>query len=136
MSALMAAMCWGFAPFLEKAGLRATNDPSVGLIIRSAGVLIGTLCILPFFSQLPTRLADVPLRHILFIAGGGILASLVGQAFFYRALKFGELSKTVVIGASYPLVACLLGLLFLHEPLTLKKAAGILSVMLGIVLLK
>ena len=42
----------------------------------------------------------------------------------------------VPIGASYPLIAFVLGVLFWKEPLTLHKTMGVLLVMAGIYLLK
>ena len=134
--ALLAALCWGMAPLFEKAGLQGTRDPAVGVLIRSLGVLTGMLCLLPFISRVGSRLADMPLRSWFYLAMGGILASIVGQIFFYRALKFGEVSRVVPIGASYPVIACLLGLLIWKEPLTLGKTCGVVLVMVGIYLLR
>jgi transporter family protein len=135
-SALLAAMCWGFAPFFEKAGLRGTADSTIGVFVRSLGVVIGTLAAIPFFSRLGPRLSEIPPRNLAYLAMGGILASVVGQAFFYRALKYGELSRATAIGASYPVVACLLGWIIFKEPLTLNKACGVALVTVGILLLK
>jgi bacterial/archaeal transporter family protein len=136
MWALLAAACWGFAPIFEKTGLQSTKDPAVGVMIRSIGVLLGTLLVAPFFPQLGSKLAEVPMRGWVALILGGILASLVGQLFFYRALKWGEVSRVVPIGASYPLLACILGLLLFKEPLTAGKGLGVVLVMAGIYLLR
>ena len=136
ISALLASFCWGFAPFFEKAGLQRTPDSTVGVFIRSAGVILGTLCLVPFFWPLGPRIAEIPPRNMVFLVIGGLLASVVGQAFFYHALKYGEISKSVAIGASYPVIACLLGLLIWKEPITWSKACGVLLVTAGIFLLR
>ena len=136
LSALTAALCWGFAPFLEKAGLRGVPDPVIGVFVRSVGVTLGTLVAFPFFVKTYGSLSGLPTRNLIYLGLGGILASLVGQTFFYRALKYGELSRSVAIGASYPVVACVLGLIFWKEPLTLSKACGVVLVTLGITLLR
>jgi DME family drug/metabolite transporter len=135
-NALLAALCWGSAPFFEKAGLQATADPTVGVIARSAGVLAGTLVLVPFFPRLGPQLSAIPWRNLVFIGIGGVLASVVGQAFFYRALKAGEVSRAVSVGASYPVIAFLLGFIIMKEPLTASKSLGVLSVVLGIWLLR
>lgn len=135
-NAALAALCWGFAPFFEKVGLRSVQDPSVGVFVRSAGVIVGTLCLAPFFPNLGEHIRAIPPRQIVFLIIGGILASVIGQAFFYRALKVGEVSRAVSVGASYPVVACILGLLIWKEPLTLSKGLGVTLVLIGIGLLR
>jgi transporter family protein len=135
-SALCAALCWGFAPFFEKAGLQQTSNPTIGVFVRSFGVILGTACLIPFFPRLGPRIAELPARSIFYLCMGGILASVVGQAFFYHALKYGEISRSVAIGASYPVIACVLGLLIWKEPLTVSKTCGIVLVAAGISLLR
>ncbi len=136
VSALLASLCWGFAPFFEKAGLRSTSNPTVGVFARSLGVIVGTACLIPFFPKLGSQLAEIPPRSFFFLCIGGVLASVVGQAFFYHALKYGEMSRSVAIGASYPVIACILGLVIWKEPLTLTKALGVLCVAAGVTLLR
>ena len=134
--ALLASFCWGLAPLLEKAGLRGTTDPAIGVFVRSIGVSLGALCFLPILWRVPGRFSEVPPRSWVFLGLGGVLASIVGQLCFYRALKIGDVSRVVPVGASYPVTACLLGVLLLHEPLTLSKGVGILLVVGGTFLLR
>jgi transporter family protein len=133
--ALLAAFCWGFAPLLEKIGLRGTVDPVLGVLVRSIGVILGTLCFLPMLPRLGSRLADLTPRHWIFLCLGGLTASVIGQLCFYRALKAGDMSRVVPIGASYPVLAFLLGVIFLGESFTLSKTCGIVLVMAGVYLL-
>jgi len=134
--ALLASFCWGLAPLLEKAGLRGTTDPVIGVCIRSIGVALGVLACIPLLSRLPGRFSDVAPRQWFFLCAGGFLASIVGQLCFYRALKIGDVSRVVPVGASYPVTACLLGIILLREPLTLEKGIGILLVVGGTFLLR
>lgn len=134
--ALLAAFCWGLAPLLEKAGLHGRIDPALGVFIRSLGVFLGIIGFLPFLPKLSSHLPQVTARQWAFLMLGGILASIVGQLCFYRALKLGEVSRVVPIGAAYPVIACLLGIFFLHESVTPGKALGILLVVAGTLLLK
>jgi uncharacterized membrane protein len=135
-NALLAALCWGCAPFFEKAGLKGAADPSLAVIARSGGVFLGTLCMIPLFPNTGKQLAAIPSRNLIFIGIGGVLASVIGQAFFYRALKAGEVSRAVSVGASYPVIAAILGLFIWREPLTVSKAMGVLMVVFGISLLR
>ena len=133
--ALLAAFTWGFAPIVEKIGL-AKVPAMTGLFYRSVGVMIGLL-ILGIWQMEGVK---ATIGHGLgtwgYLVAGGFLASIIGQIFFYNALKFGEASQVVPIGASYPLLSFLLGVLFLGEKLTLAKAAGMLLVIAGVFLLK
>jgi transporter family protein len=136
VSALLASACWGIAPFFEKAGLSNTSDSTLGVFVRSTGVLIGTLALVPFFSRIGPRISEIPGRSMVFLFIGGVLASVIGQAFFYRALKLGEVSRAVAIGASYPVIAAILGLILFKEPLTWSKAGGIVMIAAGTLLLR
>jgi transporter family protein len=109
----------------------------VGVLVRTLGVVFGALFLLPFiWRSVGPRLAELPLRNWFYLCMGGFLASIVGQTFFYRALKFGEISRVVPIGASYPLIAFVLGLVLWKEPFTAGKTLGVVLVMAGLYLLR
>jgi len=133
--AILAAIVWGIAPIAEKAGLK-NIEPLSGVLLRSSGIIIGA-AILAFFNGniIKSALKADP-KTIFFLFLGGILASILGQIFFYNALKHGEVSKMVPIAATYPLVSFLLGLLFFGENFTVFKGLGICFVILGVFLLK
>ena len=134
--ALLAAFCWGFAPIFEKAGLRGTIDPFAGVTIRSLGVVIGLVAFLPLASRISAGLSNLPTRTWIWLCLGGFTASVVGQLCFYHALKIGDVSRVVPVGASYPILACLLGIFILKEPVTWGKASGIALVVAGTWLLR
>ena len=80
--AILAAIVWGIAPIVEKAGL-ARIEPIAGVILRSLGVMIGAIALAalnPNLLKLAFR-ADQKTIILLFI--GGIIASILGQVFFY-----------------------------------------------------
>lgn len=133
--AILAAIVWGMAPILEKTGLK-NIEPLSGVMVRSAGVIIGAIILAMFNSNIIKSALKADPKAILFLFLGGILASILGQIFFYNALKHGEVSKMVPIAATYPLVSFLLGLLFFGESLTLIKGLGIGFIILGVFLLK
>ena len=133
--AILAAIVWGIAPIVEKAGL-ARIEPIAGVMLRSLVVMIGAIALVainPHLLKLAFR-ADQKTIILLFI--GGIIASILGQIFFYNALRHGEVSKMVPIAATYPLVSFLLGLLFFGEGFTVAKGLGIGFVILGVFLLR
>ena len=133
--AILAAIVWGIAPILEKAGLK-NIEPLSGVIVRSCGVMIGAIALAIFNSNIFKSALKADPKTILFLFLGGILASILGQIFFYTALKQGEVSKMVPIAATYPLVSFLLGLLFFGESFTIAKGLGIGFVILGVFFLR
>jgi len=133
--AILAAIVWGIAPVMEKIGLK-NIQPLSGVMIRSSGVIIGAVVLAVFnINAFKIALKADP-KTILFLFLGGTLASILGQIFFYNAIKQGEVSKMVPIAATYPLVSFLLGLLFFGESFTVFKGLGIGFVILGVFLLR
>lgn len=133
--AIITGIIWGTVPVLEKIGL-GKIAPLPGLIIRSFGVMIGISMLAIFNNQaFRTALRAEP-RTIFFLVLGGFMASVVGQIFFYNALKAGEASKVVPVAGIYPLVAFILGVIFLGESFTLPKLMGLIFVLVGVLLLR
>jgi len=133
--AILTALTWGCVPLIEKVGL-VKIDPIIGLFYRCMGVIIGITLLLMFRGQdIKASLSQLPVGAA-FLVLGGFLASVVGQMFFYHALKSGEASRVVPISGAYPLITFVLGMLFLHEKITLAKAGGIACILTGVFLLK
>ncbi len=133
--ALLTALVWGFAPALEKMGLAGRVDPYLGVVIRSLSVAAFALVGLILIGRVGS-LVEVDLKSALFIAGGGVVAGLIGQFVFYSALKTGEASVVVPVAATYPLVALVVSVFFLGEAFTWSKLAGIALVVGGVIMLR
>ena len=133
--ALLSALVWGIAPIIEKLGLSKT-PVLPGLVFRCLGVILGLMLLLAFrFNQIKTMLPQAS-QGGMYLVAGGLLASVVGQLFFYNALRGGEASQVVPIAAAYPLISFTLGIIFLSEKVTLSKLGGMVFVLMGVVLLK
>ena len=78
---------------------------------------------------------NVNMASWVFIALESICAALLGQLFYYYALKTGESSIVVHLIATFPLFTFLIATIFLGDEITLNKAGGIICIVLGIVLL-
>lgn len=133
--ALLAALVWGSAAFCEKMGLLGM-DPLMGVWVRALGVFLGGAVLTIFIPQFSVKFAQIGWSSFAWLLGGGILASIIGQIFFYQALKIGEIGRVASVGGSWPLVAFVLGMIFLGETVTLRKAAGVALVFLGVTMLK
>lgn len=133
--ALMTAVIWGIVPILEKMGVSRIM-PLAGIMIRSCGVIIGVSVLAIFNNQAFRTALKAEPRTVFLLVLAGFMASIVGQIFFYNALKTGEASKVVPIAGIYPLVSFLLGILFLGESITLAKVGGVAFVITGLFLLR
>lgn len=134
--ALVTAVIWGIVPVMEKVGLGPSHiSPSVGVVARSLGVVAGLL--LFGWAWGPwSALRTIGWPSLALLAGGGFLASFLGQCAFYQALKGGGVSQVTPVAGTYPLVAALLGWSLLREPLTATRALGVALVIAGIILLR
>jgi bacterial/archaeal transporter family protein len=133
--AFLAACVWGSSAFLEKMGVNG-GDPMAGVLARSTGVVVGTLAYALAWPRAVQALPRMPFKSFLCFALGGILASVIGQIFFYQALKKGEIGRVAAVGGAWPAIAFILGLLFLGEPFSWRKTAGVTLVLFGVILLR
>lgn len=132
--ALLTAGIWGIVPLMEKLGL-GQAPPAAGVIVRSLGVMAG-LAVMSLAAAPWGAVRALSWPSVALLAGGGFLASFVGQLAFYHALKTGQLSQVTPVAGAYPLVAALLGWLVLREPLTGARVLGVLCIVAGTVLLR
>ena len=132
--ALITAGIWGIVPLMEKVGLR-TIAPSVGVVVRSLGVLVGLVIASCLWAPW-AALRELRWSSLVLLAGGGLLASFIGQWAFYHALRSGAMSQVTPVAGAYPLVAAVLGWVVLREPLTALRVAGVLCVVVGTLLLR
>jgi len=132
--AILTVLCWGSAPIFEKVGI-AKMSPLVAVTVRS--VIISLILVMAvLFSGEASAISKIDSRSLVYIAIGGILAGLLGQTFYFYALKSGESSRVVPIAGTYPLVAAILGITLLGETLTLHKTIGVILIVGGILLVK
>jgi len=132
--ALITAFLFGLAPIFGKLGLEGVN-PALALCIRSfiiSAIMLGWLLL----NRDVGPLVDISMTSWVFIALEGICAALLGQLFYYYALKSGEPSVVVPIIAIFPLFTFIIATIFLGDKITLSKVGGILFIVLGVVLLR
>lgn len=131
--ALLTMLCWGFAPIFARMGL-SKMEILTALVFRNTFISIMLIGAFLFTGQAKTFFTANP-KAIGLIIIEAALAGLIGQYFYYKAVKTWEVSKVVPIVGAYPLVSFLVAFLFLSEKITLLKTAGIIFVVAGIALL-
>lgn len=133
--ALVAAFFWGLSALLEKWGLR-NADPMAGVVARTLGIVLGIVIFMVIAPDIPRRFIQMDGRSKLALMGGGLMASVVAQMFFYRALKYGDVGRVSSVGGAWPVFAFVLSVLIFHESLSRGKLLGIFFVTMGVILLK
>lgn len=134
MLALVAALCWGVAPIFEKWSLLRASPLTV-LTVRSL-VVSATLLVVGLLTGRLQELRRVDASLFQLIAMGGLFGSLVGLFIYFWALKQDLASTVVPVAGSYPLIAAVLGILFLGEPVSFQRLLGASLVVLGVLLVR
>lgn len=80
-------------------------------------------------------LPSASMKMLTFILLLGVISTMVPYIFYTKGLQVLAPSKASVLAFVEPMVATLMGMLILHEPLTLLSLSGIVLIFLGIIVL-
>ena len=131
--AFVVACIWGINPIFEKYALKNATPFSV-ITIR----FIFTAVCLAVFTLIAGRyqeLVKVDSRSLFWILISGLAGGLIGLFLFFVALKQEDTSKVVPIVATFPMFTALYAYFLLGEAISLKRAIGILFVVIGAILI-
>jgi Predicted membrane protein len=131
--ALLVASIWGINPIFEKLSLVKASPFTVITLrfIFTTGCLIVISVVTGKYSEFPT----VDGKTLLWIILSGLVGGLIGLFIYFVALKQGLTSHIVPIVATYPLFTALYAFILLSEPISFRRLAGIVFVVLGLVLI-
>lgn len=131
--ALMAAICWGLAPVAAKLALRGVS-PIIGMGVRS--IIAACMVTVWLFATGHHRMVPhLGSRSIGWFFVEALLATVVGDAAYFYALKIGQAGQVSLIMAASPLVTLVVAVLMLNEPLSLIKIAGAAMIIGGLLLI-
>ncbi|MBI4531265.1 MAG: EamA family transporter [Candidatus Latescibacteria bacterium] len=123
---LICILMWGIAVFVMKlAGTRL--DPVTTVVFNMFGYVIMGSFLLPHASFTLTR------AHVLAVVIGPLF--IAGNMAFYKLSQANDISTIAPLTALNVVIPIILGILFLGEPLTLRKGLGILLAVGAIYLL-
>lgn len=131
--ALLVMICWGTAPIFAKIGL-SKLPPLTALVFRNTFIAIMFLLAMLINGSMKTIFTS-DIRSVVFILIEALLAGLIGQYFYYKAVKVWEASRVVPIVGAFPLVTFFIAVLILSEKVTLLKVLGALFIVAGVGLL-
>jgi drug/metabolite transporter, DME family len=128
---LIAAVCWSLATVVQSKALAHSDPITVNLVRMPVAA-----CVLLVASR---GRANIPLRQFggrtfLFLAMIGILGTGLASISYLGALKIAGAGRTAVLGATAPLFALPLAILFLGERPSLRAMLGTFLTVLGIAL--
>lgn len=131
--AVLVMLCWGIAPIFAKAGLTKLS-PLTAIAFRNTFIAVMFLSAF-FISGQAKNLFNNDIKSVAFILAEALFAGLLGQFFYYKAVKVWEASRVVPIAGAYPLVSFIIAVIFLSEKITLAKSLGAIFVIIGVGLL-
>ena len=119
-------------PLVSAASNGEAAIPSNVVALVSNGVLIAATAVVVVVSgESVTTHLDHP-KFPLVLAAGVFLS--VGILAYYRALSLGPVSVVTPVFATFLVGSAVAGVVFLDEPVTLRKAAGTLLALAGVYL--
>lgn len=130
--AVASAFFAGVTSILAKCGIRK-NDSNVATALRTVVVLIFSW-IMVFLTKVQGQITGIDEKTLLFLvlSGGATGASWLC---YFHALQIGDINKVVPIDKSSTVLTIVLALIFLGEGISLKKAASVLVIAVGIFLM-
>lgn len=121
---------WGLmAPVGKDAMLHGID----GIQLTSFRVLGGA--VLFWLTSLFTKKEHVPVKDILKLAGAGIFALVFNQCSYTIGLNMTSPTNSSIMTTSMPIFAMILSFFILKEPITWKKALGVLMGCCGAVII-
>lgn len=132
MMALLSALFAGATAILSKMGVRDT-DSTVATAIRTTLVL-AFAWLLAFAQGLQAQLWQLSARTYLFLALSGLCTGASWLCYFH-ALKLGTVNQVTPVDKSSTVLTMLLAWLLLGEPITWLKAAAMVGIMAGTLLM-
>lgn len=118
----------GVTSILAKCGIRKT-DSTVATAVRTV-VVLAFSWIMVFVVGSQGGIGRIEGRTLLFLILSG-LATGASWLCYFKALQIGEVNQVVPVDKSSTILTILLALIFLHEPVTVTKAAGIVLIGCG-----
>ena len=129
--AILSAAASGFSVVIVGKNSKKTSPFNVSLMISCVG-----LAILWPLAFILTDFATVSLIGIAFFAAGGVLTPGLVRLLYYSGLKNLGTSVNSSIFSVYPLYSSLLAVFLISEILTMQNWIGVLSVVLGVILVE
>ena len=122
----------GLTSILAKCGIRKT-DSTVATAVRTVVILIFSWLIVGIVGS-AEQISAISGTTLVFLILSGV-ATGASWLCYFRALQLGDINKVVPIDKSSTVLTILLALIFLQEGVSVPKAAAVLAIAVGILLM-
>ena len=122
----------GLTSILAKCGIRKT-DSTVATAVRTVVILIFSWLIVGIVGS-AEQISAISGTTLVFLILSGV-ATGASWLCYFRALQLGDINKVVPIDKSSTVLTILLALIFLQEGVGVPKAAAVLAIAVGILLM-
>jgi bacterial/archaeal transporter family protein len=122
---LLALFFWGWWGFLTKVGAEKTHWQMMMIYFGLSTVILALLPGIPRFKMDGSQWMG--------LAAG--ITGAIGFFYFFIALNRGPATTVIPMTSQYVAISSLLAIVFLAEPLTIKKMLGILCALAAVVFL-
>lgn len=131
MAGLASGVCYALYSIFGEVALRRYQPMTVTVYsLAFAAASLGLI-----FAASGAAMPQVSGGMILAILGMGLIPTAIPYIFYTRGLAGLSPSKASVLAFAEPMMATVLGIVVLHEPMTLTSLAGIALIFAGIVVL-
>ena len=120
-----------FVKLAERSGAASTH---MVLAVTTTIVPIFSIAVVALRGELTPLLLELERPPLLWAIAGGIALTIAVNALFH-ALSLGPANVVVPIYGMFIVGGSLLGVLFLGEPMTWNKIAGLIAAVIGVVLI-
>ncbi|MGH8610188.1 MAG: EamA family transporter [Gammaproteobacteria bacterium] len=128
---LATLLLWGLWGVFGKLSARSLGSANLMLLSYTGIALVFPIMLSVYAKDYEILWSS---RNHLYAILSGLFGGM-GFLTFYLALTSGEVSRVVVLTATYPVVTVLIAATFLAEPLTIKTALGTALAIAGVILL-
>ncbi len=131
VSGIAAAICYALYSIFGRIAL--AKYPAMTVTFYSlfvSGIGIGVV-----FAGSGAEMPAISMKLIVFIILLAIISTMLPYIFYTKGLQVLAPSKASVLAFVEPMVATILGMVVMHEPLTLISMLGIILIFLGIIVL-
>jgi transporter family protein len=120
---------WGIWGFIPKYVVKYISPNSAIIYEALGGFVISVLWFSLLDSDLETNSKGIILASLTGFSG------VAGAFLFLKAVSLGPVTIIAPLSALYPIISCLLAVIFLNETLTLKQYIAILFALLSVLLI-
>ena len=131
MTGITSAVCYALYSIFGRVALDRYQPMTVTFYsLLVSGISLGII-----FSATGAQLPAIDMRMVWAVCGLGFFSTVIPYIFYTKGLQILAPSKASVLAFSEPMVATIVGIAILHEPITIPAIVGIGLIFIGILVL-